>query len=74
MPLSPTPPNVVTSKGDNHPYMYAINSQNKEQITVLECSAAGYVIPPCSVRSKNAEARDGRGEAHGTMYGLSSNG
>ena len=74
MPLAPSPPKVVTVKGDKHPY--SINCGNRAQITVLSCcSAAGYAIPPLVIFDcKILKPEMADGEVPGTMYGLSSSG
>ena len=74
MPLSPTPTEVVTTKGDKHPY--SINAGDKTQMTVLMCcSAGGYPIPPYVIFDRKfIKPELAEGEVAGTAYGTSSNG
>ena len=74
MPLAPSPPKVVTTKGDKHPY--AVNFGDKAPVTVLSCcSAEGYAIPPLVVLDrKTLKPEMALGEVPGTMYGLSGSG
>ena len=73
MPLGATHRRVVTRVG-SHPS--CINSNSKQQITVLACvSAAGVALPPFVIfERKTINASLIIGEVPGTLYGLSAKG
>lgn len=74
IPLDPTPPKVIVSKGTKHPR--CVTTGDKAQITVLACcNAAGQVLPPFVIFDrKTLKAEMAVGEVPETMYGLSDNG
>ena len=74
MPLNPSPPHLVATRGMKNPS--AVGSGDKSQITVLACcSASGYVLPPFVILDRLSLKQDFTvGEVPGTVYGLSKKG